>query len=150
MTFLAFIALALLSLLNSGLRLYAFPLSFWLWSTCFYRCGKSLHKVKFFHNCMKLLFSNFPIFQAVSRDKTGCTGAVCLPYYLPLMITGLIDWCLLLIVIPLVISFYCLFGVADYITHKLQNGVARIKLKDIQFKEFLMYTYLRYLNWFSF
>ena len=86
-------------------------------------------------------------FQTVSEDKTGCVGVVCLPYYLPLLLTGMIDGCLLLIVVPLVIAFYWLFGVADFITHKLQNALARIKLKDIQYKEFLLYTYLRYSIW---
>ena len=125
MTFLAVLALGFLSLLNSGMRPKWMAITKWLYNSPFY-CSGTIHK---------------------TNEELYIASLVCWPicfaYFVPLFIACMIDCIIAASAFFLVSSFFCLFGVANFITNTIQNIVARVKIKKVNYKEFLLYAYLR-------
>ena len=124
MTFLAVLALGFLSLLNSGMRPKWMAITKWLYNSPFY-CYGTIHKT----------------------DEDECDAsllclAICIVYFVPLFIACMIDCFIAASSVFLVSSFFCLFGAANFITNTILNVVARVKIKKVNHKDYLLYAYL--------
>ena len=102
---------------------------------------------------LKVKLYKFPLCAALSKtwhedeeDDMDCDSVILyLVIFLALMVICLaLDLCLLVAFIPLKIVHVLLFSPCGFLTHSLQQVMARINLKtEINLKHFLYYAYLR-------
>ena len=152
MSLLSFTSLAVLSMINSSLGLFASTLTTLKKFKTF-----SLSRICFnsrFYQC-KCGLSTFAIVNW-ENEKCGlpCVSAIfCLPYFVPLLILANIDFLLLLFSLVflfvsgiLLVIAYLIFGISSLVTNVLKNIMANcttVTSNKFQSKEYLYYAFLR-------